>query len=85
MIYTTHNHYYNNLKTLKFCRQQIIGGHKNIVAGKRHKNKGVGKNLGSSKLLAPTKHWRIQKLRRCHIISIDKILGHIKTKASTNY
>jgi hypothetical protein len=58
MTYTIHNHYYNNLKTLKYWRQQIIGAYKNIGAGKIHKNIGackIYKNLGVGKTLAHTK------------------------------
>jgi hypothetical protein len=43
-------------------RQQIIGAHKNICAGKTYKNIGAGKNLGVDKLLASTKHMHPQIL-----------------------
>jgi hypothetical protein len=65
MIYTTHNHYYNNLKNPKYWRQQIIGVHKNIGAGKMHENIGAGKickNIGAYKNLG-----------------VDKTLLHTKT------
>jgi hypothetical protein len=58
MLYTIHNHYYNNhplpKQTLKYWRQQIIGAYKNIGAGKIYKNIGASKNLGVNKLLALT-------------------------------
>jgi hypothetical protein len=43
-----------------------------------YKKIGAYKNLGIDKLLASTKHWRIQKLRRRQIIGVDKTLAHEK-------
>jgi hypothetical protein len=49
MTYTIRNHYYNNLKTLKYWWQQIIGAYKNIGVRKIYKNIGAYKNLGVEK------------------------------------
>jgi hypothetical protein len=62
MTYTIHNHYYNNLKTLKYWGQQIIGVYKNIGAGKIYKNIGAYKNVGVDKLLPSIKHRRSRML-----------------------
>jgi hypothetical protein len=72
MTYTIHIHTTTiilHLKNLKYWRQQIISAYKNIGAGKIHKNIGAGKiykNIGADKyvgvdkLLASTKHWRME-------------------------
>ncbi len=59
----------NYWRTQKYrCWQNI----QNIGASKIHKNIGAGKYLGVDKLLALTKHRRIQNLR------VDKILASTK-------
>jgi hypothetical protein len=59
MIYTTHNHYYNNLKNLKILAASKLLAHTKYW---RWQNIGAYKNLGVDKILALTEHMRPQIL-----------------------